>query len=270
MKISELLEGRIPRKYWQPHANEASQLPSAPSLNDEPSAVDGNEDEFNDQDQEDVVDENAVRDFKQDGISIGGGIHALSAWTYPAAWSGGGYSDTRMHHITTLARELGADTAGIDHTGEQTMADDRRIEVAFFNEQTDTFFVMVASGASGEVEFFPDLSELQSSGGVTNAQMPTVKNIEQKVAAWAKTVPDGFEDVEPSGRWARTEAEVVKLFRMNDASPDSEVDDPSHPSFWRGTNTRKPPSEEGKKRGEAGMAALMARKRAEIAARKGN
>lgn len=273
MKISELLETRIPKKFFMPNAKEASQLPSAPSLNDEPSAVDGPGDAEVDDSEENQVDGNAVSSFKQDGISIGGGIFALSAWTYPDAWSGGGYSDTRMHTITTLARELGIDVGDYEYLNDQDMADGRRLEVVFFNEQTDTMFRLSASGDSGRIEFSPNLADLQRDGSITNAQMSAVKKIEGTVAAWVQSVPEDWMDEPRDRRWKAAERKVVGLFDFgggDDFGDEPEKSDPNHPSFWDGLDTRSGGDEEADARY---MEELRAKKRAEKAAKlaaKGN
>ena len=80
MKISEILEGRIPRKYWQPHANEASQLPSAPSLNDEP------EDEDSEAGKEEGFEEQ-VTQFKKYGAEFGPDLYSFSSIEYFGDWN---------------------------------------------------------------------------------------------------------------------------------------------------------------------------------------
>jgi len=267
MKITELLETRIPKKFFMPNAKEASQLPSAPSLNDEPSAVDGPGDAEVADSEENQVDENAVGDFKQDGISIGGGIYALSAWVYPDAWSGGGYSDILMNRISALAGELGVDLGDYEHLNDQEMADGRRLEVVFFNEQTNTMFRLSVSGSENKVEFTPSLTDLQSDGRVTNGQMSGLKRIEAVVTAWVQSVPEDWMDEPRDRRWQAAERKVVKLFTFS--APDVDGDDPSqsdpdHPDFWQGIDTRDPGDEEA---GKAGMARLIAKAKAEKAAR---
>lgn len=274
MKITELLEGRIPRKYWQPHSRssttEASNLPSAPSLNDEPQdELDGEEAD----DEEATVDGNAVGDFKQDAVSIGGGIQALSAWVYPEAWSGGGYSDILMHRITSLADELGVDLGDYSHLNDQDMADGRRLEIVFFNEQTDTLFRLSASGNDGRVEWSPGLSDLQADGSVTNAQMAALKRIEAAVGAWVAAVPEDWMDEPRDRRWEAAERKVVKLFSFQapdvdgDDGDDPSESDPDHPNFWQGVDTRQDARapDEAKKSMDDLIARAQARKAARLA-----
>lgn len=261
MKIRELLEAVEPKK---------SNLPSAPSLNDEPSAVDGPQDDSQNDtdDSQNDTDENAVAQFKQDGVSIGGGIFALSAWAYPAAWSGGGYSDTRMHTITTLARELGIDVGDYEYLNDQDMTDGRRLEIIFFNEQTDAMFRLSASGDSGVVEFSPSLADLQADGSVTNAQMRAVKKIEGSVKAWVDAVPENWADEPRDRRWQAAERKVVGLFDFGSGGDvggdDPSMSDPHHPNFWDGLDTRGGGDEEADARY---MEELRAKKRAEKAAK---
>lgn len=269
MKITELLETRIPKKFSMPSAKEASQLPSAPSLNDEPSAVDGPGDAEVADSEENQVDENAVSDFKQDGISIGGGIYALSAWVYPDAWSGGGYSDILMHRISALGSELGVDLSDYEHLNDQDMADGRRLEVVFFNEQTDTMFRLSASGDSATVEFSPSLMDLQQNGSVTNAQMSGLKRIEAVVNAWVQAVPEDWSEEPADRRWEAAERKVAKLFAFSAPDVDDGDYDMDSDQFWSKVDTHREPEPEAKAAGDKLRAERMARLRAEMAAKAG-
>jgi len=236
MKISELLETRIPKKFFMPNAKEASQLPSAPSLNDEPSAVDGPGDAEVDDSEENTVDENAVSQFKSAASSLGSGLFVLSPWDYPAAWSGETADDGRMHSAVVLAGDLGFDISSIENLSDQAVADGRRIDAVFLNGQTDTMFTLQASGASGDVQWTPSLSDLQTSGGVTNPQLTKLKKIEAALVAWTDAVPSGFEGERATGAWKRAEVAVLKalsLLNVGGSVPDGGANDPAHPDFWR-------------------------------------
>jgi hypothetical protein len=84
MKISELLETRIPKKFFMPSAKEASELPSAPSLNDEPSAVDGPGDAGVDDSEETFT--AGVDQFKKIGSEFGPDLYSFSSITYHSGW----------------------------------------------------------------------------------------------------------------------------------------------------------------------------------------
>lgn len=265
MKISELLReaAEEPKKKPKPSA-----LPRAASIDDTPQDRDENDEQEDDKD----VDTDAAREFEQDAVSVGDGIYALSAWVYPDAWTGDGYSDMLMHRITTLADELDADIGDYEGINDQTIADDRGLEIVLYNSHTDTMFRLSASGSRGTVEFTPTLVDLQQGGMITNAQMPKLKNIERTVRAWCDAVPERAAVRSARGRpntstWRRAEDAVTKLFGFVDPGiGDDESSDPESSEFWSKTSHREP-SPEDKKADDDFMAALMARKRAEMAAK---
>jgi hypothetical protein len=258
MKISELLREDDAAKPKAPKPG-ASRLPHAASIDDEPQD-DGEDGDSEDRD----VPVNAEREFKQDAVSVGDGIYALSAWVYPDAWTGNGYSDMLMHRITTLADELDADIgdyAGID---DQTIERDRGLEVVFYNSHTQMMFRLSASASQGSVEFTPTLMDLQQSGMITNAQLPKLKNIERTVQTWCDAVPErtavrGARGRPNTPQWRRSESAVTKLFSFVDpgVGGDDEMYDPESSSFWEKTSFREP-SPENKKAGDDYIAALLA------------
>lgn len=274
MKISELLnEAEQPKKksgVTPPQPATQSKLPRARSIDDEP-----HDDEQGDDGSEDSVD--AEREFKQDAVGIGDGIYALSAWVYPDAWRGSGYSDMLMHRITTLAHELDADIGDYEGINDQTIADDRALEIVFYNEQTQTMFRLSASGSrgSGSVEFTPSLVDLQQGGMITNAQMPRLRSIEATVSKWCDAVPEEAAVDDAGGRpntraWRSAEDAVTKLFSFDagDVGGDDAASDPDSAEFWSGSDVYQEPSPEGKKAGDEYMAQLLAKKRAEREAKK--
>lgn len=270
MKITELLESiRAARIVEAPQPpRRGSALPTAPRA----ASIDDVEDDG--EDDEGPLD--SEREFKTDAVSIGESIYALSAWVYPEAWSGDGYSDMLMHRITSLANELDADIGDYEGINEQSIADDRRLEIVFYNELTKMMFRLSASGAqgSGSVEFTPSLADLQHSGMVTNVQLPKLRNIENIVRAWCDAVPESAEVDDAGGRpntrsWKRAEDAVTKLFAFTDPGigGDDAASDPDSSEFWSGSNVYQEPSPEGKKRGEEFMQKWREEMRAKMVAK---
>jgi hypothetical protein len=260
MKISELLrEGEEDPK----RRKSSSALPGAPSIDDEPVDVERDDDG------------NAAGEFKQDAVAIGGGIYALSAWTYPEAWTGGGSSDILMHRITTLADDLGADIGDYESTDDDAVSNGRRLEVVFYNEQTHSMFRLSASGSDGTVQFIPALADLQQSGELTGSQIAKIRSIEATVQRWCDAVPEEAAVRDARGRpntrsWRSAEDKVTGLFDFSaaDVAGDDELSDPNSSAFWRGLNTRPKLSPEIQAKSDEFMKQLIARKRAEIEAKK--
>jgi len=268
MKISELLREaqEQPRKK---SAGPASQLPTAPraaSIDD----VDSDGDEEGDGD----THGDSKHEFKSRAIGIGDGIYALSAWSYPDAWSGGGYSDMRMNAISALAADMDVQLGDYEHLSDHDMTDDRRLEVIFLNDQTDALFRLHASGANGTLEFSPSLADLQRNGMVTNAQMTKLKKIETTVRAWLNAVPEDWADEPHDRRWHSAERKVVKLFDFGgddvDGDDDPSFSDPNHPNSRIGVD----PYERGDVEAAAAARArtierMKARKAAKLAGTQG-
>jgi hypothetical protein len=262
MLISELLlENELPK---HPHNKPTSALPTAASLNDEPEELDL-DDEVDSDDELEDENVNSEHDFKSNAVALGGGLYALSAWSYPDAWLGGGYSDMNMHRITSLADETDSDLGDYEHITDQDMADGRRLEVAIYNQQTQVVFRLSASAANEAVDFMPDLGSLQQTGSVTNAQMSKLKNLETIVQTWCKSVPEEFEGRPTERRWATAEKKITSLFDFGGGSFSGDDDhpernDPNHPEFGANSDVYNKGDEEA---GAAAMAKIIARRKAE-------
>jgi hypothetical protein len=256
MRISELLKEN---ELNGPQVKQpASNLPSAASIDDQPQEFDG---EVDDTEDENVDSE---REFKESAANLGDGLFALSAWSYPDAWTGGGYSDMRMHAIAALADETGSDLGDYEHITDQHIVDERRLEVAVYNQQTQVVFRLSAAAATEEIEFMPDLTTLQQTGSVTNSQMSKLKQIEATVRTWVGAVPEEFEGSPTDRRWAAAEKKVTGLFAFGGGTSGSgdhpEQNDPNHPEFGANSDVY---SAGDKQAGDEFMAKLIAQKRAE-------
>jgi hypothetical protein len=259
MKISELLtENQQPK---QPK----SALPTAASINDAPEELEY-DDEVDGQDEEETV--NSERDFMDKASALGGGMYALSAWSYPDAWLGGGYSDMNMHTIATLADETQSDLGDYESLSDSEISDGRRLEVVIYNQQTQVVFRLSASGmeGGGSVHFNPDLTTLQQTGSVTNPQMSKLKNLETLVRTWCDSVPEDVGTGEPSDRrWAAAEKKVLGLFNFGGFSGGDEEGDTDSSDFWAKTDAHRQLEPEHQKNVDDVMAKIMARKKAQMA-----
>jgi hypothetical protein len=126
MKISEILEGRIPRKYWQPHANEASQLPSAPSLNDGPGDVDSNEDEV-----DEVDDTQDIESFKSVAGDIGDDLYSAIAFKISDD-----FDDVRLVNTVVSAIQDVDGTENYLAQNTRWVADNKIVPVVILNATT--------------------------------------------------------------------------------------------------------------------------------------
>jgi hypothetical protein len=84
MKISELLEGRISKKYFMGEEPEASKLPSAASLDDEPEDELDGEDNVEDSEEESFT--AGVDQFKKIGSEFGPDLYSFSSIVYHSGW----------------------------------------------------------------------------------------------------------------------------------------------------------------------------------------
>jgi len=155
MKISDLLETRIPKKFFMPSANEASQLPSAPSLNDEPSAVDGPK---NDNDNED--DNGNIDAFISRAGDLGSDLYSLTIYNYSDDWAN--------VNPGTPVRSVIENAAGSENRqvvdaylnqDDSQIANDRMISNMILNSRNGRMFAF-SSGINARPQFNPSAKNL--------------------------------------------------------------------------------------------------------------
>jgi hypothetical protein len=141
MKISEILEGRIPKKYWMPEA----QTPGAPSLDDGP---EDEEDELDDsEEEEDDAKNKLIEKFKTHAGNVGDNLYAVSAWDY--------YGDvlspedepaTSNGTLKNILSDSGIDE--LTKEDRDSYLENGRIDAAILDSNTGNIVVFVADPGS--------------------------------------------------------------------------------------------------------------------------
>ncbi len=178
MKISELLETRIPKKFFMPSAKEASELPSAPSLNDEPSAVDGPKNDNED-------DKGNIDAFISRAGDLGSDLYSLTIYNYGDDWAN--------VNPGTPVRSVIENAAGSENRqvvdaylnqDDSQIANDRMISNMILNSRNGRMFAF-SSGINARPQFNPSAKNL-----VDGDQLGVLRRIQDAGKKYYRAVTD--------------------------------------------------------------------------------
>jgi hypothetical protein len=156
MKISELLEAIEPKK---------SNLPSAPSINDEP------EDDVEDND---VEDNSKVNDYMNLASSMGNDMYSLSQWNYSDEFNNIG-PDTSVLSVIESLSDIPEVANYISASEEYAVARDKRVCALIYVKSTNTFISFTADRE--RVIMSPRVNELASDSLVDSGQVSVLQMV---------------------------------------------------------------------------------------------
>lgn len=170
MKISELLETRISKKYFMGEEPEASRLPSAPSLNDEPQDDDNSDDEANDSTE---VDSDKVESIKGVGGDLGRDLYSVTVYNTTEEFA----DISQITKPTWALEDFGSPVVkSYLSQSDADISNDKTISCVIFNARNGEFFRFDSGlGGSG---FEPGIDSLVSSGVIDNDQVNVLRDIE--------------------------------------------------------------------------------------------